>query len=166
MDKENINRFGTDLQNDLPELDLERVDQPDPPIARDDKMRVLKLSRNKIKVLIAMFFAVMVGAFGDISIRYGMRTVEGTKHTCLYGNFLCGVTNPYVWIGVLLLIVFFVLYLVSLSWEDLSYVLPLTAADYVIVTFLAFLLLGENVTPIRWAGSVLVAVGIALVVRT
>lgn len=166
MDKENINQFGVDLQNDLSELDLEQLNQPEPIVTRNSKMRIPKLSRNKIKVLIAMFFAVIVGAFGDISIRYGMRTVEETKHSCVYGNFICGVTNIYVWIGVLLLIVFFILYLISLSWEELSYVLPLTAADYVIVTVLAFLLLGENVTPIRWIGSIMVAIGIALVVRT
>ncbi|MEN6356028.1 MAG: EamA family transporter [Armatimonadota bacterium] len=131
-----------------------------------DKMRISRLSRNKIKVLIAMFFAVIFGAFGDISIRYGMRAVEATKHACIYSHFVCAATNPFVWIGVLLLVLFFILYLTSLSWEELSYVLPLTAADYVLVTILAFFLLGEDVSPMRWAGSLLVATGIALVVRT
>lgn len=131
-----------------------------------EKMRISRLSRNKIKVIIAMFFAVTFGAFGDISIRYGMRSVEATKHACIYNHFICATTNPFVWIGVFLLIMFFFLYLASLSWEELSYVLPLTAADYVLVTILAFFLLGEDVSPMRWAGSLLVATGIALVVRT
>lgn len=131
-----------------------------------EKTLMQRLSRNKIKVLIAMFFAVIFGAFGDISIRYGMRNVEAAQHFCLYGHFICASTNPFVWIGVLLLVLFFILYLTSLSWEELSYVLPLTAADYVLVTLLAYLLLGEDVSPMRWAGSLLVATGIALVVRT
>jgi drug/metabolite transporter (DMT)-like permease len=144
-------------------LDQETLEKAAP---RRDQMRVSRLNRNKIKVLIAMFFAVIFGAFGDISIRYGMRDVEATQHTCLYGHFVCASTNPFVWIGVLLLVLFFILYLTSLSWEELSYVLPLTAADYVLVTLLAFFLLGEDVSPMRWAGSILVATGIALVVRT
>ena len=44
--------------------------------------------------------------------------------------------------------------------------LPLTAADYVLVTLLAYFLLGEDVSPIRWLGSIMVAIGIALVART
>ncbi|MCE5200057.1 EamA family transporter [bacterium] len=113
-----------------------------------------------------MAFAVVFGAFGDISIRHGMKTVEETRHSDIVAHFICAATNPFVWAGIALMIIFFVLYLVSLSWEDLSYVLPLTAADYVLVTLLAFLVLGEDVSPMRWAGSVLVATGIALVVRT
>ncbi|MCE5314331.1 MAG: EamA family transporter [Armatimonadota bacterium] len=129
-------------------------------------MHGLRLTKNKIKVLVAMFFAVIFGAFGDISIRYGMRSVECAYHPNIASHFVCAATNPFVWMGVFLLILFFILYLASLSWEELSYVLPLTAADYVLVTLLAYFLLGEDVSPLRWAGSVLVAFGIALVVRT
>jgi drug/metabolite transporter (DMT)-like permease len=129
-------------------------------------MSILRLTRNKIKVLIAMFFAVIFGAFGDVSIRYGMRSVECQYHPGIGSHFVCAATNPFVWTGVFCLILFFVLYLASLSWEELSYVLPLTAADYVLVTILAYFLLGEDVSPMRWAGSILVAAGIALVVRT
>ena len=50
---------------------------------------------------------------------------------------LATITNHYVIGGIVLLVTFPVLYLVSLSWEELSYVLPLTAANYVLVTILA-----------------------------
>ena len=65
-----------------------------------------------------------------------------------------------------LLSAFLILYLVSLSWEELSYVLPLTAANYVLVTILACLVLHEHVSALRWSGSVLVMIGIGLVART
>ncbi|NLN78433.1 MAG: EamA family transporter, partial [Armatimonadetes bacterium] len=58
------------------------------------------------------------------------------------------------------------LYLASLSWEDLSYVLPLTAGDYVLITVLAFFFLHEHVDVLRWVGSVLVTAGIVLVARS
>ena len=80
--------------------------------------------------------------------------------------FLLTITNFYVIGGMVLLILFLFLYLASLSWEELSFVLPLTAADYVLVTLLAYFLLHEDVSPLRWAGSVLVGLGIALVSRT
>ena len=132
----------------------------------ENDMRTHRRRRNKIKVLIVMFFAVIIGAFGDISLSKGMKVVGSREYDTLLDAFISGSTNPYVLAGVGLLIAFLFLYLASLSWEELSFVLPLTAADYVLVTLLAYFLLSEDVSPLRWAGSVLVATGIAIVART
>jgi len=122
--------------------------------------------RNKVKVLAAMTVAVIVGSFGDISLSRGMKMVGAIDPPTLVDAFVCAATNPYVLGGVGLLITFLFLYLASLSWEDLSFVLPLSAADYVLVTLLAYFLLGEDVNHLRWLGSVFVALGVALVART
>ncbi len=113
-----------------------------------------------------MLVAVTLGALGDVSLRYGMKSIGETSGNGLLHSFASTVTNLYVVGGILLLISFLFLYLASLSWETLSFVLPLTAADYVLVTILAHFLLHEDVSPFRWAGSVLVALGIVLVART
>lgn len=137
--------------------------------ASGDKKVMVRLSdrsRRRAKVLIAMFFAVVFGAFGDISLSKGMKEIGAIPHKSITTAFVAGVTNPYVIGGTLLLITFLLLYLASLSWEELSYVLPLTAADYVLVTLLAYFLLHEDVSPERWAGSVLVAAGIAAVAKS
>ncbi len=57
-------------------------------------------------------------------------------------------------------------WLAVLSWEDLSVALPLQALSYVIVAFLAQWYLGENVTPMRWAGIALVCAGVMLITRS
>ncbi len=129
-------------------------------------MRRLGTRNNKARVMVVMFFAVVFGAFGDISLRKGMKTIGAMEFRSMYQALVTAASNVYVLGGVVLLIAFLVLYLASLSWEDLSYVLPLTAADYVLVTLFAYFLLSEDVSPLRWAGSVLVASGIALVART
>ena len=129
-------------------------------------MRGLSTDNNKARVMVVMFFAVIFGAFGDISLRKGMKTIGELEFRSMYQALVTAASNVYVLGGVFLLIAFLVLYLASLSWEDLSYVLPLTAADYVLVTLFAYFLLQEDVSPLRWAGSVLVASGIALVART
>lgn len=121
---------------------------------------------NKIKVLLAMFFAVIFGAIGNISLSRGMKCVGDSGYECAHDAVLGALTQPYFITGVLFLGSFLLLYLASLSWEDLSYVLPLTAGEYVLVTILAFLVIHEAVTPLRWAGSVLVASGIVLVARS
>ena len=98
-----------------------------------------------------------------------MRATSAVCDTALQGPlhaFTATVTNIYVIAGIMLLAAFLLLYLASLSWERMSFVLPLTAADYVLVTILAHFVLHESVSPIRWMGTVLVAIGIAMVART
>lgn len=41
--------------------------------------------------------------------------------------------------------------------------LPLTAIEYVFVTLLAVVILGEVVPPLRWAGIALVVLGVTLI---
>jgi drug/metabolite transporter (DMT)-like permease len=135
------------------------------PLERE-RLFAVRQPSNRAKVLLVMFFAVVFGAFGDVSLSRGMKAVGAISHGGLVGTLVAVFTNLYVVGGILLLIAFLFLYLASLSWESLSFVLPLTAADYVLVTLLAYFLLGENVSPIRWVGSIMVAVGIALVART
>ena len=143
------------------------LSEPDGEIAgHSGMMRRLGTNNNKARVMVVMFFAVVFGAFGDISLRKGMKTIGAMEFRSMYQALVTAASNVYVLGGVVLLIAFLVLYLASLSWEDLSYVLPLTAADYVLVTLFAYFLLSEDVSPLRWAGSVLVASGIALVAKT
>lgn len=143
----------------LPERD-DRARGPEPLLTQ------ARARRNKAKVLIVMFFAVIFGALGDVSLRNGMKAVSDTALEGPLHAFATTMTNIYVIAGILLLVAFLLLYLASLSWEKLSFVLPLTAADYVLVTVLAHFLLHENISPIRWMGTLLVAIGIAMVART
>lgn len=122
-------------------------------------------ARNRTKVLVAMFFATIFIAFGDISLSKGMKIVGGMSLHSL-PQLVAAIANVYVIAGVLLQMAFLGLYLAALSWEDLSFVLPLTAFNYVVVTLLAFAVLHEDVSPQRWLGSLLVATGIAFVTRT
>ena len=54
------------------------------------------------------------------------------------------------------------MYLTLLSRADVSKILPMTAIDYIVVAVLAQYLLGEPVTPGRWAGIGLIVVGVSL----
>jgi uncharacterized membrane protein len=47
-----------------------------------------------------------------------------------------------------------------------SLVLPLTAIDYIVVAVLAQYMLGEIVTPVRWAGMGLIVAGVGLLSKT
>jgi drug/metabolite transporter (DMT)-like permease len=68
-----------------------------------------------------------------------------------------------MWFGVLLMTVAFFALLAMLSWENVSFVIPVTALSYVAGALGGKFLLGERVTPMRWLGVLLVCLGVALV---
>jgi drug/metabolite transporter (DMT)-like permease len=74
--------------------------------------------------------------------------------------------NPWLVAGVALQAFFFFTYLTLLSRADVSQILPMTALDYIVVALLAQAFLAEPVTSVRWAGIVLIVIGVALVSRT
>ncbi len=73
---------------------------------------------------------------------------------------------PFIWLGIASLITFFVAYMLALSWADYSFVQPASSLAYGVVALLSFLLLGERVSPLRWAGIGVICLGVFVVGRT
>jgi drug/metabolite transporter (DMT)-like permease len=69
-----------------------------------------------------------------------------------------------MWIGIGLMAMAFFALLGALSLENVSFVVPVTALNYVVGALGGKLFLGEKVTPKRWAGVLLVCVGVTLVI--
>ena len=92
-----------------------------------------------------------------------MRQVGGVTSldpTTLFAIGLRLLTNPWIVLGVSCLIGSLLLYLAAISRLDLSYVLPMTAAKYVLSAVLASSVLGEQITGMRWLGTCLVSGGV------
>ncbi|HEY1264968.1 MAG TPA: EamA family transporter [Terriglobales bacterium] len=104
------------------------------------------------------------GAVGDPLLSIGMRQIGGLSlHN--FSTLILAVFNPWVASGVVLLLGFFAAYLTALSWADLTYVLPATSLAYVVLALVARFLLHEHISATRWAGIVLISVGVAFVMR-
>jgi len=73
------------------------------------------------------------------------------------------VLNPWVAGGILLLLAFFAAYMSSLSWADLTYVLPATSMGYVVLALMARFVLHEHISPLRWTGIILISAGVGFV---
>jgi drug/metabolite transporter (DMT)-like permease len=76
---------------------------------------------------------------------------------------IAAVFTPWIAVGIALLIGFFASYLTALSWADLTFVLPATAFGNVIVALLSRFWLNEAISLERWAGIVLITVGVGFV---
>lgn len=113
-----------------------------------------------------MFFAVILAAIGDIFLSIGMKQVGAIEISSLGEAMQVGfrvVKNSWILLGTATLCGFFILYLTALSHGDLSLVMPLSAASYILVALLSKFFLGEEVSLQRLAGIFLVSIGVALV---
>ncbi len=122
-----------------------------------------------MKTLIVLFIAICAQTLGDVCLTKGMKSVGEVNTLDPAELFQIGVqvfTNPLIWLGIIILCVFFGLYLTALSWADLSFVLPVTAFGYVLNAFMSWRLLGEHVSPARWIGTTIICIGVAVVSRT
>ncbi len=119
-----------------------------------------------MKTMVIAFLAALSAAVGETLLSFAMKRsgeVNVTESSHWVNLFLSVVRNPYIFAGVLFLAVYFFLYLVALSWADLSFVLPLTAVSYIFAAFLAKFFLNEDVTWLRWVGTLVIIAGITLV---
>ena len=123
----------------------------------------------KTKTRVCLLIIVAANALGNVLLGYGMRQVGSIASYSPAALVVGGVQaarNPFVLAGIGFLALFFVAHLIVLSWADLSYVLLMTSAGYIVVTALSWWLLGEAVGPLRWLGTVVIVGGVALVSRT
>jgi drug/metabolite transporter (DMT)-like permease len=122
-----------------------------------------------LKTLLLVIVAVVLGGAGHVLLSKGMKPVGDVTEAPagrLGGMMARALSNHWVLVGIALQAIFFFVYLALLSRTEVSQLLPLTALDYIVVALLAQWILGEVVTPARWAGIGLIAVGVALVSRT
>ncbi len=121
------------------------------------------------KTFIIMLMAVTAGTVGDILLAKGMKELGDISAMNLRGILNVAyqaLTTPKLIIGTAMLAIFFFLWLAVLSWEDLSVALPMQALNYVLVAFLSQYFLGEIVTPLRWAGTIRVCIGVMMITRS
>ncbi|MBI3300443.1 MAG: EamA family transporter [Elusimicrobia bacterium] len=119
----------------------------------------------KARVLVVMLVAIAAAGAGNVALSKGMQAVgslEAFDPVSLWAFFTAAVANPWVIGGILLELANYLLWLAVLSWSEVSWALPLNALEYILVALTAAVFLGERVGPVRWAGIVLIAAGVAL----
>jgi drug/metabolite transporter (DMT)-like permease len=128
-----------------------------------------------MKTATVLIIAIVAQAAGDVFLTKGMKTLtslelsgggQAESLSQVLHLALQAMQSPMVWVGTLLLIVFFALFSAALSWADLSFVLPATAFGYVLNVAAGYYFLNEAVSPRRWAGSVIITLGVLFVSRS
>ena len=119
-----------------------------------------------MRVIVAFAILILGSTGGEIAITYGMKSVgepARLRPRAVLQFLGRAVGNGWFWAGVPLMALSFYALLVLLSWAPISLVIPASALSYVVGTFGAKFLLGEDVSTARWVGVILVCAGVALV---
>jgi len=117
-----------------------------------------------LRQYLVLFTVAVCAPLGDTCLSRGMTQMPAISLAHPF-TLIGAVFTPWIALGIALLITFFASYLTALSWADLSYVLPATAFGNVIVALLARLWLHEPISLERWAGIVLITVGVGFVAQ-
>jgi drug/metabolite transporter (DMT)-like permease len=116
----------------------------------------------------ALSFLVIVfaGTGGELAVSRAMKQI-GEVHDFSPRNVASVIGRAFrigwMWFGISLMTAAFFALLAMLSWENVSFVIPVTALSYVAGAFGGQYLLGERIPTKRWLGVLLVCVGVALV---
>src|SRR5580692_9858915 len=105
-------------------------------------------ARLRFKTWICATIVVLTNVFGNFFLKKGMPADLPTPW-----SYITVLFRPWVALGVVLLILWMMSRMALLSWADLSYVLPVTSIGYVLVALVGRLLLHEEITDRRWAGT-------------
>ena len=113
-----------------------------------------------------LFFVVVSGTGGEICVTRAMKRVgEVTdfRPLAVVRVILRAARVPWMWIGISMMALAFFSLLAVLSIENVSFVVPVTALNYAAGALGGKFFLGERVTPRRWAGVLIVCIGVTLV---
>lgn len=123
----------------------------------------------RLKTYVLIFMMVVFGPLGDLLLGKGMKRIPPMASWApadVFSFFSRAFASSTVWLGIGSLTAFFVAYILVLSWADYSYVQPASAMSYGLIALLARFVLHEKITPTRWAGVVLICLGVFVVGHT
>lgn len=113
-----------------------------------------------------LFLVVVSGTGGEICVTRAMKhvgEVTDFRPLALVRVILRAMKITWMWIGIAMMALAFFSLLAVLSIENVSFVVPVTALNYAAGALGGKFFLGERVTRRRWAGVLLVCIGVTLV---
>lgn len=103
-------------------------------------------THSKRTLLMILLLSTFLGSLGQLAFKVGLMT-----------------SAWYIFAGLMAYAISTVIFLYVLSRTHLSWTYGIGGLSYVFASILAFFVLGEQITPVRWVGIIVIAVGTALV---
>lgn len=127
--------------------------------------------RNKLSLgnsILLILFSISIAVAGQILIKIGINhigIVNFSNLDALKQLFFGVIKSPLVISGLFLYVISAAIWLVVLSAVDLSFAYPFIGLTYVMVLILSRFILKEDVNLIRWAGAIIITIGVIVISR-
>lgn len=118
------------------------------------------------KLFLILLIGLVFESAGVVLLKKGMMEIGDVKAITapeIARVVKAGLTNPQILLGVFFEALFFVSLLILMSKSDISFLWPMTGLSFVFATLAAMVFLHEPVSPVRWAGVVLIMIGAGLI---
>ena len=121
-----------------------------------------------VRTTLFLAIVILAGTGGEILVAHAMKQAGRARAVTrsTVSDVLERARRPAMWMGLALQALAFFALLALLSWADLSFVVPATALSYVVGAAGSILFLRERVDRTRWAGVLLVCLGVAVIVAS
>jgi drug/metabolite transporter (DMT)-like permease len=116
--------------------------------------------------VVLLFVIVVAGTAGELCVSRAMKGIGEVHHfspKSILSFVLQSLRLPWMWLGVALMSVGFFSLLAILSFQEVSFVVPVSALSYAAAAFGARAFLGERINRSRWIGITVVCIGVTIV---
>jgi drug/metabolite transporter (DMT)-like permease len=111
---------------------------------------------------------VLLNAVAQLCLKLGMRRIGHFEFS--FSELVALMPKlalaPHIWAGMACYAVSIVVWCVALSRVEVSFAYPMLSVGYIVALFFGWWLLGENVTPVRIVGVLVIILGVVLISRT
>ena len=119
-----------------------------------------------VRTAIYLSIVILAGTGGELLAAHAMKQsarLQVTSGSAVAMVLQGGFRLSAMWVGLMLQGLAFFTLLALLSWADVSFVVPATALNYVVGAAGSVLFFREQVDRTRWAGVLLVCLGVAFI---
>ena len=113
-------------------------------------------------------FGVLLNASAQLAIKQGMRNIgffDFRLENCV-PVFLAAAVSPYIIAGLTCYVISVVVWMLVLSRVEVSFAYPLLSIGYIVTATAGWLLFNESMNLTRWAGILVICLGVWLITRT
>jgi len=127
--------------------------------------KIAKINQLPLKIILFIILNDLIDTTGQLLMKKGLGTVDLISISSFFHHLFnfSNHDNFFFWIGLIIYISNFFLWMNILSTIDLSVALPLASSSYILIPFAAIFFLHEIIKPMRWLGLALIIVGIFFV---
>ncbi|NOX33146.1 MAG: EamA family transporter [Deltaproteobacteria bacterium] len=120
------------------------------------------------KFIPLIVFGVLLNACAQIALKQGMRVIGIFSFSVenILPILIKVSTNPFILAGLVCYAISVIVWLMVLSRVEVSFAYPLLSIGYIVTAFAGYLFFNENMGYARWAGVLIICLGVYLITKT